>query len=171
MKIALILTTLVLVSSGALSQSQPATAVLLQPCNNGEYSNGVYSYDAPMEFKRFKGKYSVNIRINSLEVGLDGKYESIKLDYNEKIKHETSLIELNDTIAIQFQLFRTGHNNQKNLYFKLKVLYKDQICWRQTGIHQIEGVYAEEMRLGSRSSGGNFPIPRVLLDQIIINIE
>ncbi|MGB0915223.1 MAG: hypothetical protein ACPGVI_04080 [Crocinitomicaceae bacterium] len=159
---------LALLTIFSYSHAQSSSSAILEPCNEGA---NYRHYNSPIALKKFKRKYKVNLKINSIQVGVEGKLENILLDYTEKVKFESSLIQLNDSTAVQVQLTRTMHNNDKHLYFRLKVLYKDDMCWRQTSMHHFEPVRANSMGLGIRSSGGIHPIPRVTLENIILVIE
>ena len=148
-----------------------STERIPEPCNDLESSPGLNtSYGQPKRFKRLKNKYLFEIEIKYVIIGVDEKVDTIRNQfvYSEKIKNETSLIRLNDSISLQFQLFRTSHNKQKNIYFKLKLLHKDDECWRSRANQNIEPIYSDSMNLGMRFLFGTVP---VTLYGLIISIK
>lgn len=134
-------------------------------------SNSAYNTGEAFAVKRYKRNYTINLRVNGLQVGKQGAWQNIQLEHAEKIKYESELIILNDSVAIQVQLARSKYNGEKELHSKFKVFYQDGSCWKQNGIFYFEKLSTNEINYSEMSVGGYDTVPYIALRSVTLSIE
>lgn len=141
------LISLILLANSFLSQENEWRG----PCADGTEESST-NYGIPKYYvDKFKKKYNVHLKIENIMVGEESV--DVKLDYNGKIKYETEILELTDSIAVKLLLARSEINSNKELLYKLMILRNQDGCWRSLSVFYFYPMWSNKMTLGGTSVG------------------
>ncbi len=165
MKIVITLMALVIFSSIANAQS----GIWNGPCVDGTQETPT-NYAVPKYYvNKFKKKYQIHLKIDQIRIG--EKLFDVNLDFSKKIKFETNVLELTDSVAVKLQIAKTEFNSNKELLYRLMILKKDSVCWRSLSVFYFNPVWSNKMTLGGSSVGyeGTKDFVQIVKGEIEIN--
>lgn len=121
------------------------------PCIENEKKEGRLPLD--YKIKRFPKSVDIEIRINKIEFGND--IYSFNFHYRNKIKYETDLLILNDTLGLRMHLAATTINKEKQYLYSINLYKMNQNCWRSLSTKVFSLMWAKQIPL----SGGGVGYP------------
>ncbi len=128
------------------------------------------NYTVPKYYdNKFKNKYQIHLKIDQIRMG--EKLFDVNLDFSKKIKYETNILELTDSVAVKLQIAKTEFNSNKELLYRLMILKKDNVCWRSLSVFYFNPVWSNKMTLGGSSVGyeGTEDFVQIVSGEIEIN--
>lgn len=118
---------------------------------------------------RIKRKYNVEVKLPSIQIGEGTPMLIANVDIKEKIKYETSLVQINDSIAVRLQMTRSQENKVNTVYYRLRIYYKEKAEWKPVGKFHFEPI-GPSIGYSGMTVGGHSNIPKITLDGVYIKI-
>ena len=115
------------------------------PCYDGKEDNPPHYASVQFHPKKFRRKYNVNLVINKMTFGDSIVKTDLVID--EKIRYETQMLAINDSLSIKVELARTESHGEKEILYKILLLKTDGYCWRLASSFYFNPIYAKEMPL------------------------
>ena len=113
---------LIIFGFGAVTYGQaPTMSNLRTEC----FSNNNYKNNSVSSFKD-----ELTLKLDVTKITIDKTSEKISLSHSEKIKSESSLIQINDTIAFKISIGRVVEYKVKKYLYKADLFRKYEGCWR-----------------------------------------
>jgi hypothetical protein len=107
---------------GAIAFGQtPTMSNLKTEC----FSNNNYKNNSVSSFKD-----ELTLKLDVTKISIDKTSEKITFSHSEKIKSESSLILINDTIAFKISIGRVVEYKVKKYLYKADLFRKYEGCWR-----------------------------------------
>ena len=142
MKFSFALIVLVAITTHSTFGQTASRSNLKTECFNPIYQNA--------SVKEFKNEMTLKLEISQLKI--DKTTEKISFTYTEKIKDESSLILINDTIAFKLCIGRVTEYKSNKYLYKADLYRKYDNCWRVA----TTANYWNELHPGIISSGLGF---------------
>ena len=111
------------------------------------FSNNSYKNNSVSTFKD-----ELTLKLDITKISIDKTSEKISFSYSEKIKSESSLIQINDTIAFKISVARIVEYKVKKYLYKADLFRKYDDCWQAASPTN----YWNEFYPGIISSGLSF---------------
>jgi hypothetical protein len=147
--------TTLLLTISSLSFSQVG-AWKTNKCYSHEH---VYNY-APMssiynletkKIKLFKRKYLVHFKVEAITIG--DTMIRCDIDFKKKVRYETDLIQVNDTLSYVIQIARSRRNGEDILLYNISILKRKDKCWHYLASFGFGEVLISPIRLTLNSAG------------------
>jgi len=147
--------------------------VLQYPCLQDEGKLEESYLPKPYSVTKFPKKTKVKFILTKFLY--EGKEYVVDFHYEGKIKYETNLLPLNDSLglALKLSIAKTSTNGKNKYLYKIDIYKKDDTCWRSIvgGYTPYSIIYGQTMEMvgGGYASPGDKNYFRYLSGSLTLN--